>query len=710
MRCGGLLTLLLMAYAFGGALAAGSDAREGVLRSAAYRWTFETHNPALNVTGDVTFGVPVTGNNASTGARTAVLSGGYLRAANAGNVTGSEITVLLRARDPRGIWSYALLSKRGSTSITNFNLFSTDLPGTPGNDIGFQVHTERGIGTVSFPITRIDATAWHNFAGRYDGRTLEILCDGRVMDRKQFGGALTQNDEPVLIGAETDSGHVVRPFAGEIEEAAIWSRALSDRDIARVMRTDAIKPDAGFRPTVVSPIRYRPDIGAVADTIPFYWKGEYHVFYLLANLGGTPWAHIVSRDLVHWRELPIALPLGKRSDPDGENVFTGSVIHGGGAFHIFYTGFNPSHPGGREQIMHATSPDLVTWTKHPEHTFRADGIRYRSLRGEDFRDPFVYQVSETGRYRMLLCTRDGVTGAPVTGVAESDNLVTWQLREPLARNWPDTPECPDLFSIGVRWYLLASPPAHGVTEVRTAPSENGPWAQPEGPAIDTPILYAAKSMFDGRRHVLVGWLRDLEGNQDSGAHLWGGDQCVPRELYADESGRLCARPVPEAAAQFRKRIYSIRAGAAPQEIVGKWKRTSAGWQSVPADGAARVRFAAPDSYMLRCRVQLETGAALGVRFRVPAAGEGGYRLLVEPGRDRISLSSQAFRYERPCPQADKKSTVEVQAFVQGTLIECFVDGAYAFSCRAYDYRSGALELETVGGSGTIGDLAISVCE
>jgi hypothetical protein len=55
-----------------------------------------------------------------------------------------------------------------------------------------------------------------------------------------------------------------------------------------------------------SPIHYRPPgPGRLADTIPFYWNGEYHIFYLRA-VGKVPWEHIVSRDLLHWKALPAA--------------------------------------------------------------------------------------------------------------------------------------------------------------------------------------------------------------------------------------------------------------------------------------------------------------------------------------------------------------------------------------------------------------------
>ena len=221
-----------------------------------------------------------------------------------------------------------------------------------------------------------------------------------------------------------------------------------------ITTTDAQTPPAGpFR----SPIHYCPSVGTVADIIPFFWKGEYHVFYLHHGLGtGTPWDHIVSRDLIHWEELPRALPLGAAHEPDGGNVYTGSVLEHEGTFHIFYTGFNPEHPDGREHIMHATSPDLIAWTKQPGHTFKADGVHYRDIGGEDFRDPFVFWNEEEKAWWMLLCARDGRNGQPVTGLCTSGDLVHWRQRRPLTGNWSCPPECPDLFQTGGMWYLIAS--------------------------------------------------------------------------------------------------------------------------------------------------------------------------------------------------------------------------------------------------------------
>jgi hypothetical protein len=52
------------------------------------------------------------------------------------------------------------------------------------------------------------------------------------MTGKPWTGALQQNREPLLLGAETDAGKVVRHFHGELETAAFWSRALTDGEVA----------------------------------------------------------------------------------------------------------------------------------------------------------------------------------------------------------------------------------------------------------------------------------------------------------------------------------------------------------------------------------------------------------------------------------------------------------------------------------------------
>lgn len=127
-------------------------------------------------------------------------------------------------------------------------------------------------------------------------------------------------------------------------------------------------------------VRCCPEKRSVDDVMPFYWKGEYHVFYLLKNSGNADidWEHAVSNDLVHWRNLPAAIlhdPADK-TGPEGGCMFTGSIIEHQGTFHAFYTSWNPENPAGREFICHATSKDLISWTKQPKDMFGPDGMLF----------------------------------------------------------------------------------------------------------------------------------------------------------------------------------------------------------------------------------------------------------------------------------------------------------------------------------------------
>src|SRR5436305_8889508 len=84
-----------------------------------------------------------------------------------------------------------------------------------------------------------------------------------------------------------------------------------------------------------------------------WFDGEYHLFYQYNPVGDTwghmSWGHAVSRDLVHWEELPVAL-----AEENGVMIFTGSTVideHNTSGFcdagkpcmDAVYTGHSPRH-------------------------------------------------------------------------------------------------------------------------------------------------------------------------------------------------------------------------------------------------------------------------------------------------------------------------------------------------------------------------------
>ncbi len=218
-----------------------TTARERLFQTAALDWTLgdrpSSHQPPLAVHGEITSGRAAAGQGARTGATVADFKNAWFDAGKDWNTPGEAITVYLRARAADGNWSQAFFSKRGGHDRLNFNLFGADLSGESGADIGFEIRTDQGFYQVSFPTSKIDATAWHDLVGRYNGQSLAIYCDGKQMNETPASGKLAQNAEPMLIGGETDGSQVVRPFTGQIERATVWSRAL-DSDELRELADD----------------------------------------------------------------------------------------------------------------------------------------------------------------------------------------------------------------------------------------------------------------------------------------------------------------------------------------------------------------------------------------------------------------------------------------------------------------------------------------
>ena len=486
-----------------------------------------------------------------------------------------------------------------------------------------------------------------------------------------------------------------------------------------------------------SPIHYRPHAGRgnLGDVQPFFWNGEYHVLYMLGFSGGpAPWDHIVSQDLIHWKELPRAIEAGKPGEPDENSCGSGSVMERNGTFYIFYTGFNGAyrgHPDGRQQVMIATSPDLITWTKHPEWTFGGDGEYYYNIAkngilpekngGKDgdqsFRDPYVWWNEESGEYWMAvfaLNLKDDYRSC--IGLFVSDNLIHWEPRSPLKHT--HGMDCPDVFQSGNRWYRLG----YCAQYDSSASGPLGPYDMPENGYLqfDTEFIGVPKRMWDGKRHVLVGWVVDSFGYCDSDTRNWGGTMSLPREVYAGENGLLMSRPVSEVTAFFEKVVLDMDSQPfftmeRPDWAYKEGKLVG----GIGVDGpwrSAKCSFETPPDYMLQCKFTLgadrglNTAAQLTLAMRQQDGDDAsGYNVIFTPRHNEVEFGSKYYRFRRDVPM-EAHQPITFQAFVQRSIIECFVNDAYAFTLRAYDYPTGKLSLTVDNGPVNVEELVVKVAE
>jgi beta-fructofuranosidase len=444
---------------------------------------------------------------------------------------------------------------------------------------------------------------------------------------------------------------------------------------------------------------YRPTDGFVGDVIPFYWQGAYHAFYLKAPLppkrngaDGTPYAHVVSRDLVYWEEWPLVVEPGPPGAPDDVSCFTGTVIERDGIFHLFYTGFRgPDLP---QTICHATSRDLRTWEKDPRNPlFGADERWYEPI---DWRDPFPFWNEEAGEYWMLLAAREKTGPDNRRGciaLATSPDLETWTVKPPF---WSPrlyfTHECPDLFRWGEYWVLVYSTfTERHITHYRMSKSLSGPWLAPANDSFDGRAFYAAKTASDGTRRFAFGWNPTRSDETDSGKWDWAGNMVV-HELHPGADGAILVKPLPEQIALFTE--------TAALDFVprfGKWQHDAQSYHAAFTDGfSAATLGSLPDPCRITCRITPTQGTrACGLLLRADDSLDTYYQLRWEPDARRLVIDpwprpgDVPFMLERPLLEAD---AITLDVYLEDTAITIYANNAVALTCRGYDHRTGSLGL------------------
>jgi len=184
-----------------------------------------------------------------------------------------------------------------------------------------------------------------------------------------------------------------------------------------------------------------------------YYQGEYHLFYLWnpdLRGWGQHWMHAVSKDLVHWRHLPIAL----YSDKKLGMCISGSAVVDGNNTSGFQTGqelvfvaFPTQFDKEIQVVSLAYSNDRGrTWTKYDKNPILNINTRH-------FRDAKVFWYAPAKKWIMALCRGYHPPGEMYASI----NLKDWTFLGPTPNG-----ELPDMFELVVetnpdrkRWVFTA---------------------------------------------------------------------------------------------------------------------------------------------------------------------------------------------------------------------------------------------------------------
>jgi beta-fructofuranosidase len=411
------------------------------------------------------------------------------------------------------------------------------------------------------------------------------------------------------------------------------------------------------------------------------------------------WGHATSRDLVHWRHLPLALA-PTPGGPDQDGCFSGcAVVDDAGVPTLVYTGVR----GAAQRVCLARAvdpddPDLVVWAKDPRNPVIPEPPAGLDLIA--YRDPSVWR--EGNWWYMVHGV--GLAGrGPAALLYRSRDLVSWAARPPAlvgdavhtAAGW----ECPQLFPLGTEHVLLVSAwePGHArhafwsvgrFTDERFEPRA---WGQLDGGA-----LYAPQTFVDARgRRILFGWLRE---NRPPAAMLqagWSGVMSLPWLVSADPAGGLPhMAPVPELAAL---RVAHWRVGergvdgVVGLELTGDSLELQAVFEPGAASSCGLVVRATPDSQELT-RVGYAREANGGVIF-------------VDRARASRDAEVDQSRVVSPLQLAPAEP-LELRVFLDASVVEVFANGRATLSTRVYPTRPDAfgIALFADGGGARLGSL------
>jgi sucrose-6-phosphate hydrolase SacC (GH32 family) len=573
---------------------------------------------------------------------------------------------------------------------------------------------------------KLPRDAWSHVAASYDPATRQValFLDGERVAAgvAPAGGNLVMPAQPLTIGRYSQPEKVggvfaLNTFLGLMDEVRIGAGPSGAPEVARMVRTDLaarggkaprLAPDDVTIPAgTFAGDRHRPRYHVMPTAgwmnephAPFYHEGRYHLFFQKNPFGPfwhqIHWGHWVSPDMVHWRELPIALA----PEDDGlatDGIWSGSATHAAdGTPVLFFTAGNDSaRPNQRTGMATPCAaggvpdPDLACWKKYPVPvTVQEEGMG----RFGEFRDPFVFR--DGGRWFQLVGSNlPGRSGTAL--VYESSDLRQWTPRGPLfsidAAPYPDfekTWELPVLLPLGrgsdgrqrhvflndVRGQAYYWIGVFDAASARFMPDSEAPRAFDLGEGH-----FSGPSGFvdpkTGRSIVfsIAQGERTLQEERDAG---WAHNGGLPIVLSLGDDGDLRLAPIAELAALRRDRLVDLR----------------------DVDMAeARKALAAVRGDGLEIELELAPGRAPGRRglgLRIAPDGTERTDLYVDTARRRLEIDrTRTSRGKSHGVQGGAfdpgTGNIHLRVFLDRSMVEAYVNGRRSLTSRTYPTRSDA---------------------
>lgn len=457
-----------------------------------------------------------------------------------------------------------------------------------------------------------------------------------------------------------------------------------------------------------------------------YFKAEYHLFFQYNPFGDQwghmTWGHAVSRDLVHWEQLPPAI-----REEGGVMIFTGSSVvdehnssglctNGKPCLVAIYTGHTPATPGHaalQTQNIAFSNDRGRTWTKY-------SGNPVLNLHLTDFRDPHVFWTRSAKQWTMAVA----LPNEHKVRFYASKDLKHWTALSDFgpagATNgqW----ECPQMIQLPVegahgesRWVLKIglNPGAlqGGSGEQYFVGRFDGKRFVNDNPPSLTiwtdygKDCYCALTFNDlpkSERPVMIGWMDNWQYAKDLPTSPWRGQMTFPRSLKLVKTSagiRLSQTPVDNIGLLESKASSARRTGTLAS--INSW--------------LAESDLKTARSYRLRAEIPLQTAREVG--WRVLMSGRYstviGYnaaaqRLFFDRTQSGVIGFNKDFPVRTEAPLILATPTLRLDMLVDRSSVEVFADGGLVASTNLVFPEVGASGLEMYANGGETGPISVEI--
>ncbi|SER65707.1 2,6-beta-D-fructofuranosidase [Pedobacter rhizosphaerae] len=380
-----------------------------------------------------------------------------------------------------------------------------------------------------------------------------------------------------------------------------------------------------------------------------FYEGEYHLFYqhnpYEREWENMSWGHAVSKDMIHWQELPVALlpdELGTMFSGSAVIDYTNTAGFNKGSTPAMVAAYTANTADKQTQCIAYSLDKGRTWAKYSKNPVIDSKAKWNSV---DTRDPRVFWYKPGNHWVMVLNERDGHS------IYTSKNLLDWTYESHTTGFW----ECPDLFELPIdgdktktKWVM------YGASNTYMLGSFDGKKFMPETGKYYyvTGTIYAAQTFSnipesDGRR-IQLGWGRiSHEGMPFNGMML------LPTELKlktTKDGVRLFSEPIKEA-----EQLFSTE---------NKWENLT--------EAAANEKlktYQGSDKLRIKTRIKLSHATSAGLSLN-------GQRILDYDMN--FNLVNGVFY----SPQDMASMEISADIYIDRTSVEVFIDGgAYSYSIQ-----------------------------